>query len=132
MSYVKYNIYKKKINKVPQNQDDFIDYDKKKLVYSHLVNKFKNSLTNNEELYVFVNLRPKILSPEFYPEKQNIKEMKNIWGNEIIDPSEDGINYLKKINKYNEPYFSFVCDGHYSELGAKFMANYVTDYFLKN
>ena len=30
--------------------------------------------------------KTKDTSPEFYPEKQNIKEMKNIWGKEIIDP----------------------------------------------
>ena len=58
--------------------------------------------------------------------------MKNIWGKEIIDPREAGINFLKKIGKYDEPYFSFVCDGHYSQLGAKFMADYVSEYFLKN
>ena len=51
---------------------------------------------------------------------------------EIIDPREAGINFLKKIGKYDEPYFSFVCDGHYSQLGAKFMADYVSEYFLKN
>ena len=132
IGYIKFNIYKKKTTKVPQNHDDFIDYDKKKVVYSYLVNEFKQSLNNNEKLFVFVNLRPKILSPEFYPEKQNIKEMKNIWGKEIIDPREAGINFLKKIGKYDEPYFSFVCDGHYSQLGAKFMADYVSEYFLKN
>ena len=75
-------------------------------------------MNNNEKLFVFVNLRPKILSPEFYPEKQNIKEMKK-YLKEIIDPREAGINFLKKIGKYDEPYFSFVCDGHYSQLGSK-------------
>ena len=42
----------------------------KKIVYSYLVKTFKNSLTNNEKLFVFVNQRPKIISKEFYPEKK--------------------------------------------------------------
>ena len=47
IGYIKFNIYK--TTKVPQNHDDFIDYDKK-VVYSYLVNEFKQSLNNNEKL----------------------------------------------------------------------------------
>ena len=42
--------------------------------------------------------------------------MIKIWGIDIINPIEEGRNYLKKINKYKEPFFSFSCDGHYSKL----------------
>ena len=58
--------------------------------------------------------------------------MIKIWGIDIINPIEEGRNYLKKINKYKEPFFSFSCDGHYSKLGAKFMADFVSNFFLRN
>ena len=38
-----------------------IDYEKKE-VYSYRINEFKNSLNNNEKLFVFVNLRPRFFS----------------------------------------------------------------------
>ena len=59
--------------------------------------------------------------------------MSSLWGlDKIIDPTTDGINYLKKINKNFYPFFSFSCDGHYSELGAKFMSEFVANYFLNH
>ncbi len=131
-NYIKYNIYKK--NNEIQNLeiDPYKDYEQKKVVYSFLVKTFKNSLVNSEKLFVFVNQRPKIISKEFYPEKKNIEEMVKIWGTDIVNPVEEGRNYLKKINRYKNPFFSFSCDGHYSKLGAKFMADFVSNYFLKN
>ena len=131
-NYLKYIIYKKN-NKIKNIETDvYKDYEQKKIVYSYLVKTFKNSLTNNEKLFVFVNQRPKIISKEFYPEKKNVEEMIKIWGIDIINPIEEGRNYLKKINKYKEPFFSFSCDGHYSKLGAKFMADFVSNFFLRN
>ena len=132
VAYIKYKIYKKqpKINLI--ETDAFKDYEEKKKIYSYLVKNFKEALSNNEKLHVFVNLRPKIISQKFYPEKKNIEEMSKIWGSQIINPINEGINFLKSKKKYNEPFFSFSCDGHYSELGAKFMANFVSNYFLNN
>ena len=45
-----------------------------------------------KKLFVFVNQRPKIISKEFYPE--NVEEMIKIWGIDIINPIEEGRNYL--------------------------------------
>ena len=58
--------------------------------------------------------------------------MSKIWGSQIINPINEGVNFLRDKKKYNEPFFSFSCDGHYSELGSKFMANFVSNYFLNN
>ena len=81
------------------------DYEQKKIVYSYLVKTFKNSLTNNEKLFVFCKSKTQNYFKEFYPEKKNVEEMIKIWGIDIINPIEEGRNYLKKINKYKEPFF---------------------------
>ena len=111
----------------------FNNTKEKELIYKFMVDKFYENLSNNEKVYIFVNPRPKIIQKENSPEKKNIKIMSFIWGyDKIIDPTNAGINFLQKINKNFYPYFSFECDGHYSELGAKFMSEYVSNYFLNN
>ncbi|MDC0044215.1 hypothetical protein OAJ03_04905, partial [Candidatus Pelagibacter sp.] len=107
--------------------------EEKKIVYRFMIDKFYKNLSNNEKLYIFINPRPKIIRQEKSAEKNNIKYMTELWGlDKVIDPTKSGINFLKSINKYEYPYFSFTCDGHYSELGAKFMSSYVSNHFLNN
>jgi len=129
--YLKYKINNADDLNLKKN-DDYIDYEQKKIVYKYLVNKFKKSLDENQSLYVFVNPRPKILSEKFYPEKKNIEVMKKIWGDSVIDPTINAIKFLKSENRYKSPFLSFSCDGHFSKYGANYMATFVTDYFSNN
>ena len=131
-NYLNFHL-KKNQKKNTQINLQFNNTKEKELVYKFMVDKFYKKLSNNEKVYIFVNPRPKIIQKENSPEKENIKMMSFIWGyDKVLDPTNAGINYLQKINKNSYPYFSFDCDGHYSELGAKFMSEYVSNYFLNN
>jgi len=131
-NYLNFHL-KKNQQKSTKKNLQFNNTKEKELVYKFMVDKFYKNLSNNEKVYIFVNPRPKIIQKENSPEKENIKIMSFIWGyDKIIDPTNAGINFLLKINKNFYPYFSFECDGHYSELGAKFMSEYVSNYFLNN
>lgn len=131
-NYINYHLNKNKIVK-KKNIQEVKNIEEKKLIYNFMINKFYEKISNNEQIYIFVNPRPKIIQKNDSPEKENIKIMSSLWGlDKIIDPTTDGINYLKKINKNFYPFFSFSCDGHYSELGAKFMSEFVANYFLNH
>jgi hypothetical protein len=43
----------------------------------------------------------------------------------------ESINLLKKKNKLYFPFMGHTCDTHYSDIGAEFLSNYVTQEFLK-
>ncbi len=130
-NYINYHLNKSDFEKSSNFIQITENLKNKKTIYNFMINKFFEKLSNNEKVYVFVNPRPKIIQRKNSPEKENIKIMKSLWGEKkIIDPTEEGKKYLKKINKYFYPFFSFSCDGHYSELGAEFMSKFVSEYFL--
>ena len=50
----------------------------------------------------------------------------------FYDPMKDAIEFMKKRNKYKFPYLGHECDGHYTELGAEFLASYSYKIFNSN
>lgn len=100
----------------------------KKKIYSYLREKFINSINDKSQLIVFFN----IYNQSFLKESERRTIMKQVWSSSdfFFDPQFEAIEYLKKINKLNYPYMGFSCDGHYSELGAEFLANFVKSKFI--
>ena len=45
-------------------------------------------------------------------------------GFNLFDPREEFTQYLKNNDLFKEPYLGYNCDAHYSDLGAKLLAEY--------
>ena len=121
-AYFKYSIlpnlnYKKNEGNKNNNFENKIN------VYKFILNKAEKEVFNKVKTLIFFNLS----NNENYEKRSeranimiNILDKYNFFHN----PFDESVNFMKNKNKYFFPYLGHVCDGHYSELGVEFLANY--------
>lgn len=120
--------FSKKRNDIKKNKIDKEALVKeKKKVYEYLVNQANDEIFSKVPTLIFLNPD----NNNFLNETKEIIALKNIYKNyTFFDPRQDFILYLKKNNKLKFPYLGYSCDAHYSELGAKLLAEYTLKKFL--
>jgi len=111
------------------NNNDYVNnFEEKKIIYKYLSQELLRKIKNNEKLLVFFNIN----NNSFMFETEERKIMKKVWEPTVVnDPMNESINLLKKKNKLYFPFMGHTCDTHYSDIGAEFLSNYVTQEFLK-
>lgn len=111
------------------NNNDYVNnFEEKKIIYRYLSQELLRKIENNQKLLVFFNIN----NNSFMFETEERKIMKKVWEPTVVnDPMNESINLLKKMNKLYFPFMGHTCDTHYSEVGAEFLSNYVTQEFLK-
>ncbi|MDC0200467.1 SGNH/GDSL hydrolase family protein [Candidatus Pelagibacter sp.] len=131
----------KKNNEIAKDVSSESKFDlneKKKEIYKYIKKNFDESLSEDVELFVFLNIRSYMFeSNKNKKNKQAAKIMQFIeqqWKNypNLYNPLEFSKNILIEKNKFHFPYLSFTCDGHYSRLGANIISDYVSYVFLNN
>ena len=130
-AYAKYDLLpslnKKENNK--QNKQN-IDFYKNKKVYEFILKNAEKEIFNDVKTLIFYIT----ISNKNYERTEKGIVMNKILSkyNFFYDTFEDSIAFMKKRNKFKSPYLGHVCDGHYSELGAEFLANYTYKIFNSN
>ena len=130
--YVRWEIEIFRINKKVKNEEkdkNFQDnlYDERKKVYEHLVEKANNEIFSNVPTLIFMNSD----NVNFLNETKEISALKEIYKDyNFFDPREKFIEYLKINKGLKKPYLGYNCDPHYSELGAKLLAEFTLEKFL--
>ena len=111
------------------NNNDYVNnFEEKKIIYRYLSQELLRKIENNQKLLVFFNIN----NNSFMFETEERKIMKKVWEPTVVnDPMNESINLLKKMNKLYFPFMGHTCDTHYSDVGAEFLSNYVTQEFLK-
>ena len=124
MEIFKFNKKEKNINK--NVVDKNILFSQKKKVYEYLVNKANKEIFSQVPTLIFMNSD----NINFINETKEIVALKDIYRNyNFFDPRQEFIAYLKNNNKLEIPYLGFNCDAHYSELGARLLAEYSFEKF---
>ena len=128
-AYVKYDLLPK-LNKKENNKQikKNFDYFKNKKVFEFILKNAETEIFNDVKTLIFLNMN----DYEERTERGNIMvEFLNKY-DFFYDPLEEAIEFMKKRNKYKFPYLGHECDGHYSELGAEFLADYTYKIFKSN
>ena len=121
----RFNKQEKK-SKKDKFKEDLLFNDKKK-VYQYLVDKANDEIFSNIPTLIFMNSD----NVNFVKETREIVALKEIYKNyNFFDPRQEFITYLKNDNNLKPPYLGYSCDAHYSELGAKLLAQFTLEKFL--
>jgi len=124
-AYVKYDLLQNLNNK--QNKKN-VDLYKNKKVYEFILKHAEKEIFNDVKTLIFMNMS----AYEERSESRNIMiKLLNKY-DFFYDPMKDAIEFMKKRNKYKFPYLGHECDGHYTELGAEFLASYSYKIFNSN
>lgn len=126
MKTIRYKKDQRKIN------DDKNYIEDKKKIFEFIVNNADEKIFSIIPTLIFINS----YNFDFYNEELGISHMKKILkGFNLFDPREEFTQYLKNNDLFKEPYLGYNCDAHYSDLGAKLLAEYSFkkfNTFLKN
>lgn len=129
--YLRWEMKIFKFNKQEKNTrkndiEENILFNEKKKVYEYLVNKANNEIFSEIPTLIFMNSD----NVNFINETKEINALKEAYKNyNFFDPRSEFIDYLKKNKNLKNPYLGYSCDAHYSELGAKLLADYTVKKF---
>ena len=126
--YLKYEILAK--DEIKKKKELQIDFKDNKLIFNKILNVANDKIFKHVNTFIFLNVNNHEDMKYSNIRLEMISSLNKY--NNFFDTQNSAIDYLKKNNKFKFPYLGFECDGHYSELGVKFLSEFTLKKFREN